>query len=457
MQTRMMRLAGLAAAMSLVVTACGGPQASPGAGTSAPAGDASPTTAAGSPSTATAAPGGEATPSQMAGEKTTFRLTTWAGEDEGRELQEFVLDEINSSQDEFEIVHEAAPADYYTKIQTALAGGTGADFMWLSQEYVAGYASRGALLDLTEHLQAIDSPVADVEGYFPDVVKTAVYEDRVYGLPWISQPVVLYYNPALFDEADIAYPDDTWDWETFRTNAQALTKDDQYGFSANSWPPVHMFIWQAGGDTVSADLQSSPIDSPEAIQGMEFYQSLVFNSECCPTEDTIAEQGFSEMFKAGKVAMFMGGASDTFESADGEVLDIRASVVPMGPQSRTTFAWTASTVVNSSVDNPELAARALVALTEGIQRWKIVSPNVELATEDVIRESFPEKWQEQKGQQVEAILAATEDMRSFNVVPRQQEWDDVFWREFQDLLYHGQGTAAELAAAARPNLEALLP
>jgi multiple sugar transport system substrate-binding protein len=461
-----MRLAGLTAAMALVAAACAGAAQSPSAGTAA-----SPTTAAGTPAgpaataTAAAATATAAAPaSQPAGETVTFRLTTWAGEDESAELQEIVLDAINSSQSEFAIVHEPAPADYYTKLQTTLAGGTAADFMWLSQEYVAGYASRGALLDLTEPLAAIDSPVAAVDRYFPDVMSTALYEDHVYGLPWISQPVVLYYNPALFDAAGMDYPDDTWDWDTFLTNAKALTKDtdgdgtpDQYGFSANGWPPVHMFIWQAGGDTVSDDLTSSPIDSPEAIAGAEFYKSLIYNPECCPTEDTITEQGFSEMFKAGTVAMFMGGSADTFESADGTVLDIGASVVPMGPTSRTTFAWTGSTVVNSTVENPELAVKALVALTDGIQHWKIVSPNMDLATEEVITASFPDKWKDQKGPQVEAILASTTDMRSFNVIPRQAEWDDLFWREFQDKLYHDQGAAADLAAAARTQLEELLP
>jgi len=445
MNTRSMRLAGLTAAMSLLITACGAAESTPSGSASSPSGSAPPT-------------------GQAPAEKVTFRLTTWAGEGEAAELQELVLDKINASQDEFEIIHEAAPADYYTKLQTALAGGTGADFMWLSQEYVAGYASRGALLDLTEPLAGIDSAVANVDRYFPDVMQTALYQDRVYGLPWISQPIVLYYNPELFDAAGIAYPDATWDWDTFAETAEALTKDtdgdgtpDQYGFSANGWPPVHMFIWQAGGEVITPDLKSSPIDSPEAIAGAEFYKRLIFNAACCPTEDTIAEQGFSEMFKAGTVAMFMGGASDTFESADGEALDIRAAVVPMGPESRTTFAWTGSTVVNATVENPELAVKALVALTEGIQRWKIVSPNMDLATADVILASFPEKWQAQKSQQVDAILEATKDMRSFNVIPRQQEWDDLFWREFQDLLYHDQGTASDLAAAARANLEALLP
>lgn len=436
MTTRFTRLTALMAALSLIATACGSSQSS------------------GSPAGSTA-PGGGA--SQAPTETVTFRLTTWAGEGESKELQELVLDKINAAQKEFKIVHEAAPADYYTKLQTSLAGGTGADFMWLSQEYVAGYASRGALLDLTDVLKGIDAPTAKIERYFKDVANTALYQSKVYGLPWISQPVVLYYNPKLFDAAKITYPDDTWDWATFAKNAKALTKGDQYGFSANGWPPLHMFIWQAGGEVISPDLKSSPIDSPEAIMGEEFYKSLIFNKSCCPTEDTLAEQGFSEMFKAGKVAMFMGGASDTFESADGTALDIRAAVVPKGPKSRTSFAYTASTVVNAKVKNPELAAKALVALTDGIQHWKIVSPLTDLATADVVKASFPQKWQAQKGQQVDAIIAATKDMRSFNIVPRQQEWDDLFWREFQDLLYHNKGSAADLAKAARPKLEAVLP
>lgn len=441
MGMRARQLAVLLASLAIVVGACGPAASSPGASTA-------PSVAA-SEAPASAGPPAE---------KVTFRLTTWAGEDESKELQELVLDKINASQSEFEIVHEAAPADYYTKLQTTLAGGTGADLMWLSQEYVAGYASRGALLDLTEPLKTIDSPTAKVEGYFPDVIKTAIYQDKTYGLPWISQPVVLYYNPKLFDAAGIAYPDDTWDWAKFAETAKALTKaPDQYGFTANGWPPVHMFIWQAGGEVIAPDLKSSPIDSPEAVAGAQFYKDLVFNASCCPTEDTIAEQGFGEMFKAGKVAMFMGGASDTFESAEGEVLDIRAAPLPKGPTSRTSFAYTASTVVNAKVENPELAAKALVALTDGIHHWKIVSPLTELATADVVKASFPEKWKAQKDQQVDAIVSAAQDMRSFNVIPRQQEWDDLFWREYQDLLYHDQGTAADLAAAARPKLEALLP
>lgn len=400
-------------------------------------------------------------PAPGSADTVTLRLTTWAGEDESAELQELVLDPINAAQDEFEIIHEPVPADYYTRVQTSLAGGLGADFMWLSQEYIAGFASRGALLDITEPLAAVsDVPAADTSLYFEDILKTAVYEDGLYGLPWISQPVMLYYNPALFDAAGIDYPDETWDWETFKSTAEELTADtdgdgtiDQYGFSANGWPPVQMFIWQAGGEVIADDLTSVPIDSPEAIAGAEFYADLIYNEACCPSEETIAEQGFNEMFRAGQVAMFMGGAADTFEGLD----VVGASVVPAGPENRRTFSWTASTVINSATADPELAVRALAALTEGIHHWKLVPPRTDLQTADVFRSVIPEQWQTQKSGQVDAILLAAEDMSAYNIIPRHQEWDEVFWREFQDPLFHGQGTAADLAAEARSQLEDLLP
>lgn len=451
----------------LIVVALVGLACSSGGATSAPPSGAasanagSPTGAASggaaSPADTSAAPAGT---SAAPAAKVKFRLTTWAGEDEGKELQSIVLDKINAASQEFEIVHEPAPAEYYTKLQTGLVGGTAADFMWLSQEYIAGYASRGALLDLTGLLGTVDSPAAKIDSYFPDVVKPAKYQDKVYGLPWISQPVVLYYNPVLFDAAQEPYPDESWDWAKFAEVAKKLTKDtngdgkpDQYGFTANGWPPLQQFIWEAGGEVITPDLKSVPIDSPEAIKAAEQYAQLVWNEECCPSEATIAEQGFNEMFKGGKVAMFMGGAADTFDGLD----KVGASVVPKGPTSRANLAYVAVTAVNAKVQHPELAAKALAALTDGIHHWKIVAPRADLATADTILASIPAKWQAQKKDQVPALIAAAKDMRAYNVIPRHQEWDDLFWREFQDPLYHKKGTAADLAKAIRPKLEALLP
>ena len=389
-------------------------------------------------------------------EMVTIRLSTWAGVEEAAELQE-LLDEINASQGHYQIIHEPAPADYYTKIQTTLAGGTAADLMWLSQEFIAGFSDQGALLDVTDCIVASDNPAADLDDYFPEIIKTAQLNGRTFGLPWIAQPVVLYFNRGLFDAAGLDYPNMDWTWDELEAAAAGLTADtdgdgtnDQWGFALNGWPPPQMFVWQAGGEVITSDRSESPVDSPEAIQGFQFYADLIYDDVHTPPEAILQEQGFGEMFKAGKIAMFMGGAADDLDRVDG--LDVGLVAVPAGPGGRATFAWNASTVVFAATENPELACEALIALTDAIHHWKIVAPRKSLATAEGIAAAEP-----RKEANAAAIAAAVPDMRAFNILPRQQEWDSIFWSDFMDPLFHGEGTAADLAAELRPDLEAVLP
>ena len=244
--------------------------------------------------------------------KTRIRLGTWAAVEEANQLQE-VIDAVNAEAADFEIISEPQPSDYYTKLQTTIAGGTAPDLFWLSQENVAGYAALGALLDVTERLEGDDTPAADLSDYFEPILRTAQYEGQTYGLPWISQPVMLYYNPELLEAAGIEPPDETWDWETFRSAAEQLTDAEAgvYGTSFNGWPPPQMFIWQNGGEVITDDLSECPIDSPEAIEAVQWYADIIYNEQVAVPEAVIAEQGFAEMVKAGKVALFYGGAADT--------------------------------------------------------------------------------------------------------------------------------------------------
>ena len=389
-------------------------------------------------------------------EKVTIRITTWAGVEESAELQE-VIDEINASVDTINIVHEPAPDDYYTKIQTALAGGTSADMLWLSQEWIAGMADQGALLDISDCVAASDLPAGQLDDYFPDILKTAEYDGGLYGLPWIAQPVVMYYNRALFDAAGMDYPTLDWDWDTFKAAAAELTTDtdgdgenDQWGFTLNGWPPPQMFVWQAGGDVISDDLSSSPVDSAEAIAGFDFYASMIYDDVHAPPEAVISEQGFGEMFKAGKIAMFMGGAADDLDRVEG--LDVGLVAVPSGAAGRATFAWNASTVIAADTENPAEACEALIRLTDGIHHWKIVAPRKSMANAESITASEP-----RKEANAAAIAEALPFMRAFNIIPNHQEWDSIFWGDFMDLLFHGEGTAAELAPEIRILLEELLP
>lgn len=399
--------------------------------------------------------------SVAAQEPVTIRISTWAGVDESAELQG-LIDEINASQTDYQIVHEPIPSDYYTQVQTQIAGGTGADLYWMDQNHMA-LASDGVFMPIDQCdavANAAPQTAGDLSDYYPGILAVNQFEGQTYGLPWIAQPVVVYFNRGLFDAAGVAYPEDGWTWDDFTETAMALTQDtdgdgnvDQWGFTNNGWPPPFIFVWQAGGELISPDFTSVPIDSPEFVRGFEFWLSTLYNPEMSPSNEVIAEQGFGEMFKAGKIAMFMGGAADDLDRVDG--LDVGVIHVPANPEtgSTTTFAWNASTVINANTANPEQACAALVALTEAIQGWKIVSPRISQANVEHLVSSEP-----RKEPNAAAIVAAAGDMRALPIFGNYAEFDSLFWSEFWGPLQNGETdlSVAELAAEVRPDLEETL-
>lgn len=395
----------------------------------------------------------------VSAQKVQIRMSTWAGVSEAAELQA-ILDEINASATDFEIIHEPSPSDYMAKVKTQIAGGTAADLYWIGNEDMA-LASDGVFLPLTQCLTGQPAQSAgDVSDYYPDVIALTTQDNEVYGLPWIAQPVVVYYNRALFKAANVAEPKAGWTWDEFLTTAKALTLKDangqtqQYGFTATDWPPFPMFIWQAGGEVIAEDLKSSPIDSEAVVEAMKFRLSLSYNPEFSPSSEIIKEQGFDAMFKAGKVAMFMGGAADDLDRVPD--LDIGVVSVPANPRTKdnTTFAWVGATVISASTQNPEQACKALLAVTEGIQNWKIVSPRISQANVEHLVASEP-----RKEKNAAALLDAVKGMRAFRLVPSMGQWNDVFYSKFINPLLNKETdkTVEDLAAEVRPLLEDTLP
>lgn len=389
----------------------------------------------------------------------TIRMGTWAGVDEAAELNT-ILDEINANNTAFQIIQEPQPADYYTQIQTQLAGGTAPDLMWIDQDHMA-LAADGSFLSLNDCVANAEPETAgDVNDYYPGILQTAYQGGQLYGLPWIAQPVVVYFNRGLFDAAGVDYPAAGWTWDDFTAAAQALTLDtdgdgevDQWGTIMNGWPPPQMFMWQAGGDLISEDLMTAPIDSPEALEGLNFYLNTAYNPEVAPSAEVISEQGFGEMFKAGKIAMFMGGAADDLDRVEG--LDVGVAPVPANPTTgnNITFSWTASTVVNANTAHPEEACQALLAVTEGIQNWKIVSPRISQANIEHLVSSEP-----RKEANAQPIIDAAQNMRAFTIIPNYLQFTDTLWSQYFNPLLNKETdlTPEELAAEVRPELEDLL-
>jgi len=451
MRKQVLRSFALLTILALLLAGCATGAQAPAGGTGA-AGEATTETGAG----AAAAPSGD---------KVQIKLATWAGVDEANELQA-ILDKLNAASDSYQIVQESSPAEFWTKLQTTVAGGTAADLIWMDQEHLSDFASKGALLDITDMVAGSDSPAANLDDYFPAAVEPYRYQDKLYGLPWIAQPVMLYVNLDALEAAGYTAEEvNDWTWDDFSAACAKMTVDGsgnslgsdgfdsgsvtQYGFSAvPGWPPLQQFIWQAGGDVVTEDLTQSPIDTPEALQGAQFLADLA-TSGCMPQQSVISERGFGEMMKAGQVAMFMGGAADDFERTEGK--RIQGFLLPKGPANRASWAYIGGMSINAATKNPDVAAAAFMDLSQAIQEWKVPAPRISLATAEGIVAATP-----YKEVSADNIIANLENMRAPLIFPGYAQWATVFGERYVDPLVRGNGTPEELAAQARPLLEQTL-
>ena len=235
------------------------------------------------------------------------------------------------------------------------------DVMPLELEELSFYTARGLLAPLDGF--AASDPDFHLEDYFTNLVAMCRHGGQLYALPENFSPVAIYYNKDLFDEAGVAYPDEQWGWEEFLAAAKKLTRDrdgdgriDQFGFVTswwrNRWP---MWIWQNGGEVFNANYDRCLMDTPEAIEAVQFYNDLAAKHHVSPgwgaQLEGVAGQGGSEWFVAGRIAMT--AETRYVHTAFQRITSFRWDVAPLPKRKRraTTFVGGAA-AISARTRNP---------------------------------------------------------------------------------------------------------
>ncbi|MEV4061195.1 ABC transporter substrate-binding protein [Nonomuraea dietziae] len=256
---------------------------------------------------ATACSQGSATRDTSAdGGKVTLRYFTFsAAPDHVKDLDTIVA-AFEKENPKVDVVVETAPYDqYFTKLQTSIAGGTAPDTFELNYENFVTYASAGSLLDLGS--VAGDSAPA---GYAKESLEAFKHEGKQYALPASFSTVVLFYNKELFEKAGVAEPTASWTWKDEQAAAEKLT--DKKAGVFGDFQPVQFFefyktLKQAGGEFLSADGKKATFNSPEGIKAATWLVSKV--GKTMPTEAEIGGTADydTNLFKSGKLAMWHNG------------------------------------------------------------------------------------------------------------------------------------------------------
>ncbi|RKN42512.1 extracellular solute-binding protein [Streptomyces hoynatensis] len=259
-------------------------------------------------------------------------------------------------------------ADAHDKITTAMAGDELPDVAEIGTTWAPEFGAAGALTDLSETIES--------EGLADDLVpalrEAATVDGAVYGMPWYAGTRSLMYRKDIFEEHGLQAPTT---WDELRDVALQLKElePDMIPFPVigGGEYSVDAFIWGAGGQIAEQDGDQwhSTINSPEAVEGIDFYTSLATEDDVSvAAASTWLETDQLESFQNGQSAMVINGnwTVNTLLADDPSWAD-KIGVVPIpGPEGGFSPSFVGGSLLGEfNSDQPDLAWDLIELMSTG--------------------------------------------------------------------------------------------
>lgn len=338
-------------------------------------------------------------------------------------------------------------ADYFTKLQTAVAGGTAGDAFELNYENFVTYAKNGSLADL----QGVDPTK-----YKKSLLDAFTNSGKQYGLPESFSNVVLYYNKSLFDAAGVPVPTATWTWKDEQAAAQKLTNKAKgvWGdYQPVTFYELYKAVAQSGGKFLSDDGKKALFNSPEGLAAANWL--VAKPGKTMPTEANGAgtPDFDTKLFKDGKLAMWHTGIWMFGALADSKFgWDI---AVEPGNTTKASAMFTNGVVVNAASKNKEAAQKWIAFLTASdvmVKTRLATSWELPPVADETLLASYLDQKQPTNRKAVFESLNATVLPP---VIERQQEMQDIVTKELSSAAA-GRKPVAKALADAETAVNALL-
>jgi multiple sugar transport system substrate-binding protein len=201
---------------------------------------------------------------------------------------------------------------YLPKVLSSISSNSPPDVFFVAAADYRIFASRGALLDITDRFNA-QFPLDD----FIDSSRTIMnINGRIYGISSCSVSPVIYYNKAIFDKYNEPYPSadshKVWTIDEFRAVAKRLTRDGIYGCYGleTNGNMVNVQVISGGGRQFSADYNTSTYNSPETKKVLQTIKAIRVEDKSMPSSATLESVGMdaTQMLQTGKIAMLLDGS-----------------------------------------------------------------------------------------------------------------------------------------------------
>jgi multiple sugar transport system substrate-binding protein len=225
------------------------------------------------------------------------------GETVGPFFEEYV-EEWNATHD-LKVEWQEFPWAQYTGeiLTTGIATGEAPDVFFISPGDWRRYAESGLALPLDDYF-----PDYLLEDLLPASVEAVTLNEHIYSVPFEMEPVVLWYNKSIFEEAGLEVPTT---WDELLSAAEQLTTEERYGILIPTHPDYYEnfvfypFLWMAGAEVVDKDFTEALVNTPEAARALDLWGTLV--SEGYAASTSLGSDPTDERFPTEQAAMFVSG------------------------------------------------------------------------------------------------------------------------------------------------------
>jgi multiple sugar transport system substrate-binding protein len=225
-----------------------------------------------------------------------------------------LVKEFNATHKKLKVVlHLTPPNDDTSQLATAIRAGSPPDVVGLNDIDVPTFSHENALMNLTKYIDALPYKNALSPGH----LRLATIGSQYYGLPYLADLSVLWYNKKLFSEAGLNPNDPPTNYSEIMTDAKKISALGHgiYGFSfAGDCQGCLGFtmlpsLWANGVHMISGPLgtQTANVANDAPLKTMlADYHTLWASKEVPVNDQTQNGLTWGKDFEAGKVGILPG-------------------------------------------------------------------------------------------------------------------------------------------------------
>ncbi|WP_299414980.1 sugar ABC transporter substrate-binding protein [Acaryochloris sp. IP29b_bin.148] len=317
-----------------------------------------------------------------------------------------------------------------SKIQAAVAAKTAPDVVNLNPDFAFQLAGRGSWMELND---VIDQ--ADRDRYLSNIWDASSLDGKTFGVPWYLTARIAIYNKAVFDEAGVTTPPQTYA-ELADAAQKIKAKTGKYAFFITTNPTgsgelMESFV-QMGVQLIDQEGKAA-FNTPEGKAAFQYWVDLYQKGLIPPAVLTEGHKGAIDFYQSGNVAL-LSSSPQSIETVKTNAPDIAKVSVPAPPITGSTGKKNVAVmnlVIPKDTDKPDAALKFALFVTNPKNQLAFAKEaNVLPSTQESLTDPYFSQAQDSDALATARVLSASQLKDTEILIPSRK---DI--KKLQQILY----------------------